>query len=462
MKTHGVRFLAVPLLMMSLLASSCATYGDLPSGLQPGVPVEPKPGVLPPGPVPFRPPPPPRLGINHVTITSPQGGQTWYTGYGAHVTWSCYTRASASVSLSEDFSCLADVGVWQGGNLVKALGSGVGGGRQGWFIPFDLAGAFEIRVNNVYTQFGNPQLKPALLPGVESSQAFNIAASTATVDTPKGILISGDPHGFVSIVTWSYAGYPPSLKIALLRSSTSTTTDTGAQTAGGAGVSGTGSASWLVNAPLLGQPELFRYRLIDVVGNVWSSSNEFMIYPYRDCTAFGGFLTQDAACKYNPTATAVFKANTAITLGANGYVTQGTLAVDQDVFYANGRSVKLKAGTFAYFTVGLSPAYLYSGILAGDQVLDFAPNKSATWKDSTQIRFLPGQGWVALGTLVSETLLPHDGAACCHSGSTCTMKFPKDMEIACHVTGCDYPLPLGSCGACSTPGVSPSGTCCCN
>ncbi|MGZ5033794.1 MAG: hypothetical protein ACXWAC_11410, partial [Usitatibacter sp.] len=180
-----------------------------------------------------------------------------------------------------------------------------------------------------------------------------------------------------------------------------------------------------------------------------------------DCSALGGILAQDTACKYNPAATAIFKANTAIAIGADGYVKQGTLTVDQDVFYANGKTVKLKAGSSAYFTVGLSPAYAYSGILAGDQVLDWAPNRSATWKDSKEIRFYPGQGWVVLGTLVYETSLLHDGSACCSSGSACAMTFSKDMEVACHVTGCDYPLPLGSCGACGTVGVSPSGACCC-
>jgi hypothetical protein len=370
----------------------------------------------------------------------------------------------------EDPSCLADVGVWrQGGNLVKMLGSGVSGSGQDWSIPFDLAGAFEIRVNNVYSQFGDPKQKLTPLPGLEGRQTFTIAPSTATVDTPKGILISGDPNGFVSAVTWSYAGYPPPLNIFLLRSSTGTKTDIGAQTASGGGGSGKGSISWLVKTPpLSGGQELFRYQLIDAWGKVWSTSNEFLIRAYQGCTAPGGILTQDTFCKYNASAAAKFKADTPITVGANGYVTKGTLAVDQDVFCANGKSVKLKGGTFVYFTVALSSAYVSSGTLAGDQSLEWAPNRSATWKDSTGINFYPGEGWVTAGTLRYDTVLPADGAAVCQYGHTALMRFPKDISITCHHIGspiwdgpfCDYQL-QNYCAACVTPGKNAAGVCCC-
>jgi len=184
--------------------------------------------------------------------------------------------------------------------------------------------------------------------------------------------------------------------------------------------------------------------------------------PPRIC--IGGNLTQDTVCNYNPTAAALFKGGKTIAIGANGFVKDGTLAVDQNLFYANGKSVKLKGGEFVFFSDWLSPAYVYKGMLAGDQVLEWAPNRSATWKDSTDIRFRAEEGCVSLGTLASETPLPNTSASyCCPSIAICEMTFPTDKPIDCTAMGCGFPsLMNATCGACSSPGTNlATHECCC-
>lgn len=263
MKMRRVRFQLVPLLMMSLLAVSCA----IPHSVQ-TTPVEP----LPPGGA-------GRFFLdNFITITSPQGGQSWYTGYRAPITWICYTHANRRIPPSFDPSCLTDdISIWQGGNRIKQL-SGGADSIINWDIPYvdpagvDLAGAFEIRVNNVYTQFGDPKLKLTLIPGLEGRQTFTIVPSTITVDTPSQTLVINT----VSKITWSYTGYPPSFDIYLVPTSGAAAELIGQNAL--RGTNGKGSFDWIVKASSVpaNSSASFYYRMT-TPNKVWSTSNPFNI-----------------------------------------------------------------------------------------------------------------------------------------------------------------------------------------
>ncbi|OPX84340.1 MAG: Ser-Thr-rich glycosyl-phosphatidyl-inositol-anchored membrane family protein [Pelotomaculum sp. PtaB.Bin104] len=134
-----------------------------------------------------------------ITLTSPNGGETWEAGSKQAVSWSYTGKPGAYVKLE----------LLQNGIPVKSINSRTSSnkGSYNWTIPSNLASGadYKVKVTAVNGSCSDT-----------SDSDFSIAGPTLTLDSPNG----GEswPAGSKQTINWSYTGIPGSyVKIELLR-----------------------------------------------------------------------------------------------------------------------------------------------------------------------------------------------------------------------------------------------------
>ena len=131
-----------------------------------------------------------------ITVTSPQSGETWWTGGTYKITWTCNGTRSNLVNLS----------LWKDNNFYATLGEDVGSGRSSYKVPFEL---FEY--GDLYGKSCEIRVTDAYDPRVEGRQPIIIKPTTVTVATPDTDLLLLSTY----TISWTYEGHPGWLEIRL-------------------------------------------------------------------------------------------------------------------------------------------------------------------------------------------------------------------------------------------------------
>ena len=172
-----------------------------------------------------------------ITVTSPNGGESWIRGSGQAITWTSSGTVGANVKIE----------LLKAGVVVQTLSASTpNSGTFNGILSTGLATGsdYKIRItstsNSAYTDSGNGN--------------FAITTGTTTPTTPS-ITVTSPNGGEVwykyttHAITWSYTGNPGStVKIVLLKGGTEAGTIAGSVPAGS---NGKGSYSWFVPTTLL-------------------------------------------------------------------------------------------------------------------------------------------------------------------------------------------------------------------
>jgi hypothetical protein len=164
------------------------------------------------------------MPIPTITVTSPNGGETWYTGENHNVTWT-------SSNLTGNV-CIAVNRSYSGGNWDTLAASVSNTGSWSWPVTGPATAAVRIRVSSVS--------QPTVLDISDAN--FTIVQTSITVTSPNG----GETWYTVENdnITWTSVGPVGNVCIAVNRSYSGGSWDTLA-----ASVSNTGSWSWAVTGP---------------------------------------------------------------------------------------------------------------------------------------------------------------------------------------------------------------------
>ena len=170
-----------------------------------------------------------------ITVTEPDGGETWTRGTSKTITW-CYTGSPGST---------VEIDLVKGGTIVGAIANSVPVGSSGqgsytWSISSTTMTGSEYKV--IVQSTSQPAIK-------DTSNGYFTITSAATTTTPSLIVTS--PKGgdlwykyTWRDITWSYTGSPGStVKIVLLKGGTSVGTIADNVPIGNGGK---GSYSWFV------------------------------------------------------------------------------------------------------------------------------------------------------------------------------------------------------------------------
>ncbi|MGE5340982.1 MAG: lectin like domain-containing protein [Candidatus Omnitrophota bacterium] len=165
------------------------------------------------------------VGLNgsNITVTSPNGGETWYVGSSHPITWSSYNViGNVKIEYTRD----------NGNTWTSVNASASNTGSYSWVIPNAPATQCKVRV----TSLSNGSLLDV------SNAVFSIVRPSITVTSPNG----GEQWyvGTTHPITWTSGGVSGNVKIEYSRNNGSTWILINASTAN------TGSYSWVVpNAP---------------------------------------------------------------------------------------------------------------------------------------------------------------------------------------------------------------------
>jgi FtsP/CotA-like multicopper oxidase with cupredoxin domain len=163
--------------------------------------------------------------IQSITVTAPNGGETWNVGSTQTITWtSVGISGSVKIDLSRD----------GGTTWTTLLASTLNDGTQAWVVTTPTTATARIRISSLSfpaildTSNANFTIAPALPPAI-------------TVTSPNG----GESWNAVTThaITWTSVSVPGSVKIDISRDGGTTWTTIIASTAN------TGTYSWLVTAP---------------------------------------------------------------------------------------------------------------------------------------------------------------------------------------------------------------------
>jgi hypothetical protein len=170
-----------------------------------------------------------------VSVTSPNGGESWVRGSSHTITWSSSGTVGSNVKIE----------VLKAGVVVQTLSASTpNDGSFSWTVSTGLATGSDYRIRitstSTYTDSSNSN--------------FTITTGTTTPTTPSLTVTS--PNGgevwykyTTHAITWSYAGSPgPTVKIVLLKGGTQISTIAGSVPVGS---SGKGSYSWFVPTNLV-------------------------------------------------------------------------------------------------------------------------------------------------------------------------------------------------------------------
>jgi hypothetical protein len=170
-----------------------------------------------------------------VSVTSPNGGESWVRGSSHTITWSSSGTVGSNVKIE----------VLKAGVVVQTLSASTpNDGSFSWTVSTGLATGSDYRIRitstSAYTDSSNSN--------------FTISTGTTTPTTPSLTVTS--PNGgevwykyTTHAITWSYAGSPgPTVKIVLLKGGTQISTIAGSVPVGS---SGKGSYSWFVPTNLV-------------------------------------------------------------------------------------------------------------------------------------------------------------------------------------------------------------------
>jgi hypothetical protein len=165
-----------------------------------------------------------------ITVTAPNGGETWQRGTTKTITWS-YTGSPGSTVKIVLLKAGTEVGTIKDSTSTGNLGTG----SYSWPIyPSGTTGSdFKVSVQSISL----PTIKDT------SNNNFNITPATTptiVVTSPNG----GETwqRGTTKTITWSYTGSPgPTVKIVLLKAGTEVGTIKDSTSTGNLG---TGSYSW--------------------------------------------------------------------------------------------------------------------------------------------------------------------------------------------------------------------------
>jgi len=168
-----------------------------------------------------------------ITVTSPNGGETWQRGTSHAVTWSYTGSPGSTVKI-----VLLKAGV-EVGTISASTSAGSGGtGSYTWPVyPTGITGSdFKVSVQSISQ------------PTVKDTSNNNFAITPATTSLPASITVTSPnggetwQRGTSHAVTWRYTGSPGStVKIVLLKAGVEVGTIS-ASTSAGSG--GTGSYTW--------------------------------------------------------------------------------------------------------------------------------------------------------------------------------------------------------------------------
>jgi subtilisin family serine protease len=208
------------------------------------------------------------IGVPFLTLTSPNGGETWYTGESHAITWSgAGFTGNVKLELNRSYSG----GVWE-----TLFANTANDGTEAWTVAGSLTGAARIRVTSV----GTPALTDV------SDANFTLAAPSITVMVPNG----GDSWsiGIDYLIQWTSAGFTGNVKVELNRAYPGGTWEVL-----DAGTANTGGLLWTVTAP---STNLARIRLTSVANPAITdlSDNNFVL------AGTPPILNHDALCDFAP------------------------------------------------------------------------------------------------------------------------------------------------------------------
>jgi thermitase len=131
-------------------------------------------------------------------VTSPNGGETWYTGESHNITW---TSAGVTGNVKIEINRTYPGGAWE-----TIIASTANNGTYAWTVTAPATSTARIRISSVSV--------PAI--NDVSGAEFNIVVSFAMVLSPNGgeIWYVGDSH----LITWTSGGFTGNVKIELNRS----------------------------------------------------------------------------------------------------------------------------------------------------------------------------------------------------------------------------------------------------
>ncbi|MGE5342813.1 MAG: Ig-like domain-containing protein [Candidatus Omnitrophota bacterium] len=188
-----------------------------------------------------------------ITITSPNGGESWIAGSSHPITWS-YTGSIGNVKIEYSIN---------GTNWTTITSSTSNTGSFSWTLPKVASSSYRVRVSDASGTASDV-----------SNSTFSITpVPTITITSPNGgeCWIAGSNHS----ITWSYTGSIGNVKIEYSINGTNWTTITSA-------TSNTGSFSWTLPALV---SSTYRVRVSDVDGTASDVSNStFSIIPVPTIT----------------------------------------------------------------------------------------------------------------------------------------------------------------------------------
>lgn len=137
------------------------------------------------------------LAAGNVTVTSPNGGETWYTGESPNITW---TSAGFSGNVKIELNRTYPGGAWE-----TLYASTTNDGVQAWTVSGAVTSQARVRISSVN------------LPAIsdESDANFTIASPFVTVTYPNG----GETWytGYSQTILWTSGGFAGNVNIDLSR-----------------------------------------------------------------------------------------------------------------------------------------------------------------------------------------------------------------------------------------------------
>jgi subtilisin family serine protease len=172
-----------------------------------------------------------------ITVTAPNGGETWYTGFTQNINW---TSAAVSGNIKIELNRSYSGGTWD-----VLFASIANDGSETWTITSPTTTTARVRVSSVSA--------PTVLDISDAN--FTIANPTVTVTSPNGAetWIVGD----VNTISWSSTGLPENVKVELNRTYPGVTWETLF-----ASTANDGSEAWTVTSSVTSTA---RIRIIGVV-----------------------------------------------------------------------------------------------------------------------------------------------------------------------------------------------------
>ncbi|MFZ5433932.1 MAG: trypsin-like serine peptidase, partial [Calditrichota bacterium] len=165
------------------------------------------------------------IAARSITVTAPNGGETWYAGDIGTITWtSQYLTENVKIELNRSYS---------GGAWETIISSTADDGSHSWTVSTPVTSAARIRVSGVtHTTVSDV-----------SNANFTIAERTITVTSPNGgeAWVDGTTHN----ITWTSQNVTGNVNVELNRSYPGGTWEVLA-----GGISNTGLYPWLVNLPV--------------------------------------------------------------------------------------------------------------------------------------------------------------------------------------------------------------------